>query len=371
MNTSFEITDSPPTSKRKFKRLIPGGRKRSRSPPKSKTKKMVQRTLSPLRRRLSLSPPKRVGVNFDKLLDVGVQVFKGPQDIHKILKDFHKQQIEFLDPATPNLIMGGFGAYANPTSFHHPEIRAIRREVYDYLFPSLKETFPGRNVEMLLDRFAKRSKGTQPMAESWHRDVTNSKTKLDDDEIYGGWINLDPPGSEPQRFSCVPSTHKDAYTGKGFDKIPKEKIPYYKERKQVFEIPPGHIIMFNQDLVHEVFPKKSKFDSYRLFCGWRVTRGKIPLYDNAKVFEDQGIPQLGGGMLPPMYYANHWQYPGPRENLINFSQTVRPEFREDRLMKTQNKIFNIVQRYMKSLREAGLQMWPEYKKVEKDMFIPK
>ena len=357
MTDYFKIPSSlSPSPVRKFKRLRRVGRSSS---PASKKKK----SLSPLK--------KKKIINLDPLFEDGVIVFKGPQDIHKVIKNFHKEQIEFINPATNNLIMGGFGAYGNPTSFHHPEIRNIRNEVYEYIWPSLQTYFKGKRAEMLLDRFAKRAKGTQPTAESWHRDITNSKTKLDDDIIYGGWINLDPPGSEPQSFSCVPKTHKDTHTTQGFAKITKEMIPEYKKRKQVFSVPPGHIIMFNQDIVHEVFPKKSKFDSYRLFCGWRITTSNIPLYDNTKVFEEQGLPQLGGGMLPPMYYSNHWMYPKLRDNLVNFSKSVRSEFREDKELKTQKVIYNIVQRYMKSLKQAGLQLWPEYTKTELKMHEPR
>jgi hypothetical protein len=128
--------------------------------------------------------------------------------------------------------------------------------------------------------------------------------------------------------------------------------------------------MFNQDIVHEVFPKKSKFDSYRLFCGWRVTSGNEPLYDNTKVFEEQGIPKLGGGMLPPMYSNTHWMYSKLRENLLAFSNTVRPEFKEHKELKSKKIVYNVVQRYMKSLKEAGLQLWPIYSKEEINMHYP-
>jgi hypothetical protein len=312
----------------------------------------------------------QVIINFKPLFEDGVMICESPKDIYKNLVNFHKQQIEFIDPCTPNVIMGGFGAYGNPTSFHHPEIRQIRKIVYNYLFPSFQTHFKGKNIEMLLDRFAKRAKGTQPTAESWHRDVTDSKIKLDDDNIYGGWINLDPPGSDPQSFSCVPGTHKDKHTNKGFARIDKNDIDEYKNRKKVYSIPPGHMIMFNQDIIHEVFPKKSKFDSYRLFCGWRVTSGYEPLYDNSLVFEEQGIPRLGGGMLPPMYYSTHWMYPKLRQNLFNFSNNIRPEFKEEKELKSKKTVYNVVQRYMKSLKESGLQLWPSYSKEEIDIHHP-
>ena len=51
---------------------------------------------------------------------------------------------------------------------------------------------PGRQLELLFDRFSIRRVGTATSAESWHRDVGG---KAPGDIIYGGWLNLDLRGS--------------------------------------------------------------------------------------------------------------------------------------------------------------------------------
>jgi hypothetical protein len=309
-----------------------------------------------------------VNIDLSQLIANGVQVIPAPKDIHTQIKNFNHQLIEYINPSEEIPIMGGFGAYGNPTSFHHPEIRNIRSIIHSYMWNSFLNTFPGKKAELLIDRFSKRRTGTSTMAESWHRDITNSKNVLINDNIYGGWVNLDPPGSDAQGFSCVPGTHHDVTEKTGFVKFTDEEIKDFKKRKTIFKIPPGHIIIFNQNIVHEVLPKKSIFDSYRLYIGWRITDSSIPLYDNTKVIEDQGIIILPGGMKPPMYYGMHWM--AHREKLIEWSRKVRPEFKEEKLFKKEGIYFNVVQQYMISLREAGLPLWPEYSDYEKLILKP-
>ena len=43
----------------------------------------------------------------------------------------------------------------------------------------------------------------------------------------------------------------------------------------------------------------------RLFTGFRLTRSNKPFMDIKKVYMDQGLVSLGGGMKPPMYSSNH------------------------------------------------------------------
>ena len=58
-------------------------------------------------------------------------------------------------------------------------------------------------------------------------------------------------------------------------------------------------------IIHEVVATKAKHDMYRLFNGWRLTLSDKPLFDTNLIMKNQSITQLGGGMFPPMYSANH------------------------------------------------------------------
>lgn len=298
------------------------------------------------------------------LIDNGVIVLPGPSNIRDGLIEFlEDNHVEFKD-GHPD-VMGHFGAWGHPTSFHHPYIRDVRSKVYSYMAPTIKSLFPGKKIEMLFDRFSKRKAGTSTTAESWHRDISSSKNFKENDIIYGGWINLDKTKQKPQYFSCVPGTHiyeKDK--DKGFAVINKEQVAIYKQMKKdkiikPFEIHPEHLILFNQDIAHEVLSRKTKEDSYRLYIGWRITDDDKPLYDNLlTIIERQGIPTIPGGMLPPMYNAMHminWN-----SRLIEFTERIKDEFITGKY----------VMRHMISLKKSGLKMLPEYTPDEINILKP-
>ena len=128
--------------------------------------------------------------------------------------------------------------------------------VHNYIHSYLQTIFPEKNTEILLDRFCKRTKGTKTSKEQWHRDITNSPNLLKEDKIFWGWINLDKKGSKSQVFSCIPGsqTREDK---NGFVKFTDKENKEFEKKKKIYEIPVGNIIMFNQDIVHEVLSKKS------------------------------------------------------------------------------------------------------------------
>ena len=299
--------------------------------------------------------------NFGRLLEDGIIVIPGPENIQGFLKNFLKEQIEF-EPDAELFVMGSFGALGNPSSYHHPEILEIRKRIYKYIRPIFENTteFKGKNLEMLFDRFCIRKEGAKLSGESWHRDIGHG---LEDDKIFGGWINLDPEGSDPQRFSCVPKTHIYDKTDKtGFVKFEADQLVEFKSNKKIFEIPPGHMILFFQDIVHEVLSRKSKFDSYRLFTGFRITTSSECLYDNSEAIENQGVPLIPSGQRPTIYSKMHlicW-----KDRIIDFTRKVKPQFREN------IKEDVLVQKEMINLRESGLKMFPKYTEEDKLILKP-
>ena len=287
----------------------------------------------------------------------GILVIKGPKGINDCdpLRCILKESIEFTDLSGP-LVLGGFGAFGHPTSFHHPDIRFIRQYVYDHVKPILSENFDHANLELLFDRVSIRRTGTSTSKETWHRDIC--PVKSEGDIVLGGWINLDPSGSPPQYFSCVPGTHNDPDTGSGFHMI--EDSSEYNKMKVLYTIQPGEIILFNQNLVHEIKSQKSKFDSKRLYLGWRLTNETKPLFDHSQVIEDQGVPFIPSGQVPPMYAKLHRV--NHKHMVIDFSKRIHPVYIDP---KTQ-----LIYRELKSLKEANLKMWPEYTDKEKRILTP-
>lgn len=210
--------------------------------------------------------------------------------------DFAASQKEFA-PSAERFSLGGFGAMGNPSSFHCPVVRAVRLKAYtETLFPIFQEIW-GASVqsysEVLWDRFSIRYKGTTMTKETWHRDIS---VKSPGDVILGGWLNLDPAGSPPQRFSCVKGNimqPKDV----GFVRFTKEQAAALEKQKSIVEIPPGHAIFFDQSIAHEVLPVTQTQDSWRVYLSHRITTssGKTQpaaLYDKAAIMAEQSVPQI-------------------------------------------------------------------------------
>jgi hypothetical protein len=284
-------------------------------------------------------------------------------------------------------VLGGFAALGNPASFHNPLVRKIRlraRHLVQKFFARLidqkyydKES---TRLEMLFDRLMFRPSGMKPVAEAWHRDVMPQKHIHVNDEIYGGWVNLD---SVNQYFSCIPGSHLGVcqYTLEpGFATIDKSCVKEINQYKIKYVVPPGHIVIFPQYILHEVVANPVDHDMHRLFIGWRTTNMKTSILgDNvlATVIANQGVPPLPGGMIPPVYSANHGTFylkkrfkPNPaRDQQVTLSEWSQNTFLPQ-LLHVNNRGDKIVKRHLSSLKEYGLQMYPEYTREEYAMYMP-
>jgi hypothetical protein len=129
--------------------------------------------------------------------------------------DFKQCETEFPEffPGANPMVLGGYAAYGNPSSFHHPMFRKLRRDALEtvirsgvfqkYLKAIRPDTWDQYGVEVLFDRVMHRHQGQSPSAETAHRDVTPAKylKEQDDDHIFGGWLNL---GNAVQTFTAQP-----------------------------------------------------------------------------------------------------------------------------------------------------------------------
>ena len=267
-----------------------------------------------------------------------------------------------VSPEHPShIVLGGFGATGCPSLTHHPVARTMRGRVYDILKPEFAAAFPGRRLEVLADRFSIRRKGSSLSSELWHRDVG---PKTAGDIIYGGWVNLDPPGSPPQYFSCIPGNilPADEVNPMGFAKFAKEEIAglesVFKGSGKI-AIPPGHIIIFDQSIAHKITGSTAKMTSFRQYMGWRITDRVEPVYDKKSFIENQSMAPLPSGQIAPMYAKLHLACWKPR--LLEISTRFRPEFVS---LKS-----GIVHREMPGLVSAGF-AFPVYTTAETAMFYP-
>ena len=316
-----------------------------------------------------------------EILKDGVVTFPipSPSPLHSLVTDILHDTREYEKPSDnishlghpidaahpPAFVVGGFGALGTASSFHSPPVRDIRDQVYTAVKPFLVGAYPGRKLEVLFDRFSVRRIGTSNSGESWHRDLGN---KQPGDIIYGGWLNLDPPGTPPQRFSCVkgnviPADIPNPKKGFApFDKEEKDRLNADLATQGVIEVPPNHIILFDQSIAHKIQSGKNKRTSYRLYFGWRITDSDTPLYDKDSIIDSQSVPPLPSGEPAPMYAKLHW-INWKVDILKPFSDSgFKPEFFDSTRP-------GYISRFFPGLVELGL-AFPSYTPSERAMFFP-
>lgn len=241
------------------------------------------------------------------------------QDWLSITKDIQSRDFKTKNPEY-GFVLGAFGAFGNPASFHSVEIYSLRYLIFKKLRTIFKNMDQNRNLEMLFDRLAIRREGTTLGGETFHRDTCSLQDASD--KIYGGWINLD--SEETQYFSCVPGTHMCRGRG-GFEKIEGK----YKDSKIKIAIKPKQVIIFDQNIIHEIFSQKIKKTNIRLYLGWRHTYSDVPLLNDQKdpqkninvILSEQIVPVLPSGDIPYMYSKQH---PGlHRHMVIQISREIK------------------------------------------------
>ena len=131
------------------------------------------------------------------------------------------------------------------------------------------------------------------------------------------------------------------------------------------------MIIFNENIVHEVNPHKKKYTMVRLFTGWRLTNSTDSLIpDLSKILEDQSVVPIKSKQMPRMYSKSHMMFHHKMlehmaENLID-KCIYEHTFKSGKL-KGKTKVFpNAVS---PSLKELGI-MYPEYTHKDIEILYP-
>ncbi len=314
-------------------------------------------------------------LNADGVCVVENDVFTDPQLREDLLREASSFQ-EF-QPGVEKFVMGGFAALGNPSSFHNMVVRNMREWAMAVVVEKLfREVLAGKSddwkLEQKIERMTIRQPGEKPSAESFHRDLSNIKT-TDEDVVLGGWINL---GPFDQHFSCVLGSHRTgADDGGGFVKINTEDAKRIKKDKlsSLVVIPPGGILVFHENIVHEVLSKKLKYRMVRLHTAWRLTPGDSAMREDTKrQIDTQGIVTIKSGQTPRMYARLHWcNWP---DKLVTWSiESVKPECTEVRTRrrgKRKGESFTVVHKNMDSLQGYGFKKYPAYAAEELRILHP-
>lgn len=259
------------------------------------------------------------------------------------------------------LVLGGFGALANPGSFHAREIQDLRLLTYyavsEYLFNwlSITNKIPDAEkgkykLESLFDRMCIRNENQGKVSrEAWHRDIYSYKVQhekwaykdrldkeeckksLPNDIFLGGFVNCN--NSEDMYFSCVPGMYGLFQNSEsGFDRISETEHAYLNARKQAIKVPPCHVIIFFQGIVHEINPNATvrhpdDVVSCRLFVGHRLTHDNDCLFGKEVLdswIENGAVPRIPSGQIPPAWSKSHITF--FRQRIAKYMENVRCHF---------------------------------------------
>lgn len=307
--------------------------------------------------------------------------------------------------------LGGTSFLGAPSVFHNMVSRQIRKTALINLVPLVFSPYVRKylgdreqyRLEVVPDRVMVRPKDDEAAAESWHRDV--APATVDGDIVFGGWVNLDLPhrtrdgkmDNGSQTFSCVPTTHrfaKNDVTGMGFSKLSKAELEAHAGKETKVKIPPGHVLIFAENLVHEVVKKKRPdYTTVRQFLGWALTKrkeksilvdidGRRLTRENLETLcHDNAVIPLKSGQYPPLYPELYHTNTNNRVPLLQFMaynlvpNALRFSFKEQANRKEDAPKYGRFisldyRRSFKSLREMGVKLHPEYTGPELRMLMP-
>jgi hypothetical protein len=289
---------------------------------------------------------------------------------------------EYKSNAT-EFVGGSFAAYGNPSSFHNPTVRRLREWAQTAAVPELWKPYVRKymkeaKLEQCFDRLMIRPTNKKVGDETWHRDEAVGLAP--GDRVFGGWICLD---DCDQFFHCVPGTHIGANNqGGGFAKIPKDDEKAHAEFRAAcvaVAIPPGHMLVFFEHIVHEVVSKTVKHEIVRLFVGWRLTRADNPLHPNTEEglranLTSQSVMQIKSDQIPTIVPSAYWNYyPVLYETFSkNFiDKLIKPRAVASKTSKNYGKVYNVVDDKFTSLLQMDLPRYRPYKEKEIAMHLPR
>ena len=166
-------------------------------------------------------------------------------------------------PKTHKFAKTGFGTLGNASSFHNKVVRNLRKRAHEKVKPIFKKFVAkyANNrkmyLEQIVDRVMIRQNGQQATPEAWHRD--QGAFALDDDFVFGGWLNLNSPdGVGNEYLSAVPGSQLPNNPRQGFAVFEDSEKDELRRRRALLTVPPGYMLVFYENMAHEVLAKPTK-----------------------------------------------------------------------------------------------------------------
>ena len=143
------------------------------------------------------------------------------------------------------------------------------------------------------------------------------------------------------------------------------------------EIPPGHILIFYERLVHEVLKVTATRIMRRLFLGWRATSAHAPLFGQPQTdawIQSQAPPKIKSGQKPAIYPTAYYNFPRNFQKLTDFCVSVFvPACLYQHAVQSgaqAGTTWTRVARYMSGLVDYNLPMHPAYEPEERKILFP-
>jgi len=274
-----------------------------------------------------------------------------------------------------NYVLGGFAALGNAASWHNPFVRFLRLHAMRAVYPLFSQ-MTSQNREYLAelaDRMLYRPANAEPTPESWHRDVKKNQAR--GETIYGGWINT---SEEDQFLSCVLGTQDDQPNPndpQGFEKIKDRRmIAQYERDKTLVRVKPGEILVFREEMVHEVLKVKRPYPVRRVFLAWMTTLQRDNHFpsDIDTLLRNQAVIKLKSDQMPKLYPQAYIMY--FIDKLTRWSvDTFKPPMLIQKVQKADAKklpgqTIMIARAEAPSLVEANFPLYPAYQPHEVAVF---
>ena len=248
--------------------------------------------------------------------------------------DFHLIRSEFKEFLSTDVterqdVLGGFGTFGNPSSFHHPKLRQYRRRIKEMVADVLREIpdYEGKNLECMYDVMCLQSiKFGSALSTPPHRDLRKihvdpqrafkHRPNPETDVFFRAWINCNEMGGGPDRWQRIRFYYRSQLVELDSVQKPVEIVVY-----------PNEMVLYDQRLVRELVPVTCVYPSARMFFTFRVTHETEPIYDTYTIAKEQTVPYLYSGAQAPVMSFLHMLRADSREKIVEFTNTLKPQYR--------------------------------------------
>ena len=205
---------------------------------------------------------------------------------------------------------GSFGALNFASAFHCPAACKIDEVITENLCPVFEDVARSGGWgfwELIPDRLCYRTK-PQPR-ESWHTD--NTAGAVTTNEFYV-LVVVNLSVDKDRVFTCVPGTHSLSARLEGGYFTPEADQAQWAAREVQVHIPPGHVMLVAENIVHRITGDRKYLPAMNKFSGIRFSNEALQWCpENIGRMERQEPLIHKGGQVAPLYpklWLTNWPH---------------------------------------------------------------